>query len=190
MSRATTAYLLTCAAIGVAGGVMLWGATGLSTVLFAVVPFVSVGLAGLWLMPAVVALRLIERPLAGLLVGLISGLVVFPYLATNLWWAFFAELPFLLALYRSWRTWQYYAGAVFVGVVYPVLAAVSFDLASMTIGVQIGFFALSIASCVGGTALGLLIADRLRRAGVANLARRRGLAGRGLGRGSGPAGQH
>lgn len=190
MSRATTAYLLTCAAIGVAGGVMLWGATALSTVLFAVVPFISVGLAGLWLMPAVIALRLIERPLAGLLVGLISGLVVFPYLLTNLWWAFFAELPFLLALYRSWRTWQYYAGAAVVGVLYPILAAVSFDLASMTIGAQIGFFALSVASCVGGTALGIVIADRLRKAGVAKLARRRGLAGRGMGRGSGPAGQH
>ncbi|MDW4574347.1 ECF transporter S component [Microbacterium sp. M3] len=190
MSRATTAYLLTCAAIGVAGGVMLWGATALSTVLFAVVPFISVALAGLWLLPAVVALRLIERPLAGLLVGLISGLVVFPYLATNLWWSFFAELPFLIVLYRSWRTWQYYAGAAFVGVLYPVLAAVSFDLWSMTLGAQVGFFALSVASCLAGTALGILIADRLRRAGVAKLARRGGLAGRGLGRGSGPAGQH
>lgn len=190
MSRVATAYLLTCAAIGVAGGVLLWGATGLSTLLFVVFPFISVAIAGLWLLPAVVALRLTERPLAGLLVGLISGLVVFPYLLTNLWWAFFAELPFLLALYRSWRTWQYYAGAAFVGVLYPVLAAVSFDLWSMTLPVQIAFFALTIASCVVGTWLGILIADRLRKAGVAKLARRRGLASRGLGRAAGPAGQH
>ncbi|KRA25055.1 hypothetical protein ASD65_11940 [Microbacterium sp. Root61] len=190
MSRVSTAYLLTCAAIGVAGGVLLWGATALSTALFAVVPFFSVMIAGLWLLPAVVALRLLERPLAGLLVGLISGLVVFPFLATNLWWAFFAELPFLLALYRSWKTWQYFAGAAFVGIVYPILAAVSFDLWSMPFWTQVGFFALTLASCLAGTFLGILIGDRLRATGVARLARRRGLASRGLGRGDGPAGQH
>ncbi|MDE0545120.1 ECF transporter S component [Microbacterium sp. C7(2022)] len=190
MSRLATSYLLTCAAIGVAGGVLLWGATALSTALFAVVPFISVALAGLWLLPAVIALRLLERPGAGLLVGLISGLVVFPYLFTNLWWALFAELPFLLAFYRSWRTWQYYAGAVFVGVLYPVLAAASFNLWAMPLWATVGFFALTMASCLLGTWVGILIADRLRRAGVATLARRRGIASRGLGRGDGPAGQH
>jgi energy-coupling factor transport system substrate-specific component len=190
MNRATTSFLLTCAAIGVAGGILLWGATALSTLLFAVVPFISVALAGLWLLPAVVALRLMERPFAGLLVGLISGLVVFPYLFTNLWWAFFAELPFLLVLWRSWRTWQYYAGAVFVGLLYPVLAAASFDLWTMPLAATIGFFAMTVASCVAGTAIGVVIADQLKRAGVAKLARRSGLASRGLGRGDGPAGQH
>ena len=188
--RATTAYLLTCAAIGVAGGVMLWGAGWISTVLFATVPFVSVAIAGLWLLPATVALRLLERPLAGILVGVISGLVVFPFLGAAIWWAFFAELAFLVTLYRSWRTWQYYAGAVVVGAIYPVLAAASFNLWAMEPWALITFFALTIASCVAGVALGILVADRLRKAGVAKLARRRGLAARGLGRGSGPAGQH
>lgn len=173
MSRVSTAYLLTCAAIGVAGGILLWGATGLSTLLFATVPFISVALAGLWLLPAVVALRLIQRPMAGLLVGLLSGLVVFPYLFTNLWWAFFAELPFLIVLYRFWSVWQHYAGAVAVGIIYPILAAASFNLWAMPLWSQIGFFALTLASCLGGTALGILIADRLAHAGVARLARRK-----------------
>lgn len=173
MSRVSTVYLLTCAAIGVAGGAMLWAATGLSTLLFATVPFISIALAGLWLLPAVVALRLLQRPLAGLLVGLISGLVVFPYLFTNLWWAFFAELPFLVVVYRYWATWLHYAGALVVGILYPILAAVSFDLWSMPVWSQAGFFALTTASCLAGTALGIVVADRLRRAGVARLARRR-----------------
>ena len=56
-AQVTTAYLLTCAAIGVAGGILLWGAGWASTVLFATVPFASVALAGLWLLPATVALR-------------------------------------------------------------------------------------------------------------------------------------
>lgn len=188
--RVTTAYLLTCAAIGVAGGVMLWGAGWVSTVLFATVPFISVAIAGLWLLPATVALRLLERPFAGILVGVISGLVVFPFLGAAVWWAFFAELPFLVALYRSWRTWQYYAGAIFVGAIYPVLAAESFNLWAMQPWALVTFFALTVASCVAGVALGILVADRLRKAGVAKLARRRGLASRGLGRGAGPGGQH
>jgi energy-coupling factor transport system substrate-specific component len=173
MSRVSTVYLLTCAAIGVAGGVLLWGAAAVSTVLFGVLPFVSVAVAGLWLLPATVALRLLHRPLAGLLVGLISGLVAFPYLATSLWWAFFAEVAFLVFLYRFWGTWLHYAGALIVGILYPILAAVSFDLWSMTVVAQIGFFALTIVSCLAATALGVLVGDRLHRAGVARLARYR-----------------
>lgn len=190
MSRVTTAYLLTCAAIGVAGGVLLWGAGWVSSALFATVPFASVALAGLWLLPATVALRLLERPFAGILVGVISGLVAFPFFGAAVWWALFAEIPFLLAIYRSWRTWQYYAGAVFVGVVYPIAAAVSFNLWTMPAWAVVAFFSLTIAGCLAGVGLGILIADRLRRAGVARLARRRGLAARGFGRGGGPAGQH
>lgn len=172
MSRVTTAYLLTCAAIGVAGGVLLWGAGWASTAVFAIAPFLSVAFAGLWLLPATIALRLLERPLAGILVGLISGLVVFPFFGAAIWWAFFAELAFLVTLYRSWRTWQYFAGAVVVGIVYPILAATSFNLWSMTVPLMIGFFALTIATCVIGVWLGIVIADQLRRAGVARLARR------------------
>ncbi|MCT9819275.1 ECF transporter S component [Microbacterium sp. W1N] len=173
MNRVTTTYLLTCAAIGVAGGLLLWGAGALSTALYAVVPFISVALAGLWLLPATVALRLLERPLAGILVGLISGLVAFPYLGAAVWWAFFAELAFLVALYRSWRTWQYWAGALLVAIVYPILAAQSFDLWTMTPIALIGFFVMTIASCFAGVGLGILIGDRLTAAGVARLARRR-----------------
>lgn len=180
MKNWSTTYLLTCAAIGVAGGFMLLGANWLSTLLYGVIPFFSVALAGLWLLPAVIALRLLERPFAGLLVGLISGLVIVPFsgygfrsVATNLWWAFFVELAFLVVLYRFWTRWQYYAGAAVVGLAYPVLAWVSFDLGSLALGAQIAFFALTLASTLGATAVGIAIADALRRAGVARLARHR-----------------
>jgi energy-coupling factor transport system substrate-specific component len=178
MSRVSTAYLLTCAAIGVAGGVVLAAGWWLSLGLFATVPFASVAVAGLWVIPAVIALRLLERPFAGLLVGLISGLVLAPFytisaVATTLFWSFFPELPFLATLYRRWSTWLHYAGAAVVGVVYPIFAAQSFDLWSMAPPVLVAFIALCAVSCVAGTWLGILIADRLRAAGVARLARRR-----------------
>jgi energy-coupling factor transport system substrate-specific component len=181
MSRVSTAYLLTCAAIGVAGGVLLLGGWLLSLGLFATVPFASVAIGGLYVIPAVIGLRLLQRPFAGLLVGLISGLVLAPFytisaVATTLFWSFFPELPFLVTLYRRWATWMHYAGAVIIGIAYPVLAAQSFDLWSMTPQALIAFFVLCTASCIAGTWLGILIADRLRRAGVARLARRRDTA--------------
>jgi energy-coupling factor transport system substrate-specific component len=190
MNRATTAFLLTCAAIGVAGGILLWGDSLLSTALFATVPFASIATTGIWMLPATVALRLLERPLAGILVGVLSGLVAFPFLGAAIWFAVFAEIAFLVTLYRSWRTWQYYAGAVFTGVVYAAATGAAIGVWSMSAGAVAAFFALSIASCVVGVALAIFIADRLKHAGVARLARRRGLAARGLGRGDGPAGQH
>ncbi|WP_315106818.1 ECF transporter S component [uncultured Microbacterium sp.] len=171
--RFPTAILLTCAALGVAGGLLLAPANWVSTMLFPGLSLVSVALAGLWLLPSVVALRLLRKPLVGILVGLLSGLVIVPFsgygfgsVATNLWWAAFTELPFLFVMWRYWGTWLHYVGAVVVGVVYPLLTWASFDLGTFTLAVRVLFFVLTIASCVAGTALGILIADRLRRAGV------------------------
>lgn len=178
MNKVTTAYLLTCAAIGVASGAVLAVGWWLSLGLFATVPFISVGIAGLWVMPAVIALRLIQRPLAGLFVGLISGLVLAPFytisaVLTTLFWSFFPELPFMVTLYRRWNTWMHYAGALAMGISYPLLAAASFNLWAMTPLALVAFIALCIASCLAGTWLAIVIADRLRAAGVARLARHR-----------------
>lgn len=178
MSRISTAYLLTCAAIGVAGGILLAFGWWISLALFAAAPFASVGIAGIWVLPAVIALRLLQRPFAGLLVGLISGLVLAPFytisaVATTLFWSFFPELPFMAGMYRRWNTWLHYAGAVAIGIVYPIFAAASFNLWAMTPPLIVLFIALCVVSCVAGTWLGILIADRLRAAGVATLARRR-----------------
>jgi len=177
--RFPTAILLTCAALGVAGGLLLAPANWVSTILFPGLPFVSVALAGLWLLPSVIALRLLRRPLVGLLVGLLAGLVIVPFsgygfrsVATNLWWAAFTELAFLFVLWRYWGTWMHYLGAVVAGVVYPALAWASFNLGDFTLPVQVLFFVITMASCVGATALGILIADRLRKAGVGGRAPR------------------
>jgi len=176
----STSLLLTCAAIGVAGGALLIAANLVSTVLFAVAPLWSVAIAGLWLLPAVIALRLLQRPGVGLLVGLISGLVAVPFtgtgfgaVATNVWWAFFAEVGFLLVAYRFWTIWNHLAGAVVVTAVYPVLAAVSFELDKMSAPAIIGFVALLLASSIAATLLGVVIGDRLRAMGLARASRRR-----------------
>lgn len=171
--RFPTALLLTCAALGVAGGLLLAPANWLSTALFAAAPLVSVAITGLWLLPSVIAVRLLRRPFVGILVGLISGLVIVPFsgygfysVLSNVSWAAFAELPFLIVLWRYWHTWQHYAGAIVLGLVYPITAWAFFDMGMQPVPAQIVFFALTLASCVGATTLGILIADRLRATGV------------------------
>lgn len=180
MKRASTAYLLTCAVLGVAGGLLLIPANWLALALFATVPFLGTVTSGLWLLPAIVALRLLQRPGAGLLTGLISGLVLVPFsgygfgsVATNVWWAFFAEIGFLVVIYKFWTILQHYAGAVVVGIVYPILAWQSYDLGSFSPALVAVFFVITLASCVGATALGIGIAAALRRAGVGGAARRK-----------------
>ena len=180
MGKVTTAYLLTCAAIGVATGLLIIPATAFSTLTYATLPPLSALVAGAWVVGFVVAMRLVERPGAALLTGLISGLVAAPLSATgpvivvtNVMFAAFIELPFLVTLYRRWSTWLHYAGALAMGVAYPLLAAQSFDLWAMAPGLVVGFIALCTASCIAGTFLAIVIADRLREAGVARLARRR-----------------
>lgn len=171
--RFPTAVLLSCAAIGVAGGLLLAPMNWLSTGLLAAVPFFAVAILGLWMLPAVVALRLLRRPLVGILTGLISGLVIVPFsgygfgsVLSNLSFAAFAELPFLLLLWRRWGTGLHYAGAMLQGLVYPFAAWQLLGLALQPPWVGIAAVALSVASCLAATALGILIADRLRRTGV------------------------
>lgn len=173
-ARVSTTLLLTCAALGVAGGLLLAPSNWLSTVLLALgSPALSVAITGLWILPSVIALRLLRRPFVGLLVGIIAGLVIVPFsgygfmsVVTNASWALFAELPFLVMLWRFWKTWMHYAGAAVLGVVYPLFSWAFFNMASQPLWAQVIFFASTLASCVGATALGILIADKLRKAGV------------------------
>lgn len=179
--RVPTTLLLICAAIGVAGGLLLAPANWLSTVLLAIgQPPLAVSIVGLWILPAVIALRLLRRPLVGLLVGVISGLVIVPFsgygfmsVVTNASWALFAELPFLVVLWKFWHTWQHYAGAVLLGLSYPLFAWEFFDLGTMPPWVQIAVFASTMASCLLATFLGIFIADRLHAAGVARTVSRK-----------------
>jgi len=172
--RFPTAILLTCVAIGVAGGVLLAPANWLSTVLVAVgSPVASMAIVGFWLLPAVVALRLLRRPGVGILVGVISGLVIVPFsgygfmsIISNGSWALLAELPFLVTLWKFWPTWMHYVGALATGVIYPLTAWQFFDMGRTTLVAQVLFFVVTLASAAAAAALGILIADRLRRAGV------------------------
>ena len=180
MSRVSTVYLLTCAAIGVATGILIVPATALSTLTHSTLPPVSALLAGAWVIGYVIAMRLTERPGAAIIAGLVSGVVAAPLsttgpaiVITNVMFAAFIELPFLLTLYRRWGRGLYYAGAGALATVYGAYSVISSNMQSFAPWVLVLYVAALFASAIGAVALGLLIADRLRRAGVAKLARRR-----------------
>lgn len=180
MGKVTTAYLLTCAAIGVATGLLIIPATAFSTMTYATLPPVSALVAGAWVIGFVIAMRLVERPGAAVVTGIISGLVATPLsttgaaiVVTNVLFAAFVELPFLVTLYRRWSRWLYYAGAALLAVFYSVWTVTAADMQSFPVWVVALYVAVLFASELGAVALGIVIADRLRRAGVAKLARRR-----------------
>ena len=169
MGKVTTAYLLTCAAIGVATGLLIIPATAFSTATYATMPPVSAIVAGAWVIGFVVAMRLLERPGAALLTGLISGLVATPLsttgaaiVVTNVMFAAFIELPFLVTLYRRWSRWLYLVGATLLAAFYSVWTVTAADMQAFQGWVVALYVVVLFASELGAVALGLVIADRLR----------------------------
>lgn len=179
MGRASTSYLLTCAAIGVATALLLIPATAFSVLTYATLPPVSALVTGAWVIGFVVAMRLLERPGAAVVTGLISGLVTAPLSAsgpaiiiTNVMFAAVVELPFLVTAYRRWGRGLYYGAAVALTVVYGAWTMTAADMQAFPWWVLALYAAALLASSLAGVALGIVVADGLRRAGVARLARR------------------
>jgi energy-coupling factor transport system substrate-specific component len=184
-AKVTTAFLLTCAAIGVATGLLIIPATAFSTLTYPLVPPLSALVGGAWIVGFVIAMRLLERPGAAVLTGLISGLVATPFSATgpaiivtNVMFAAFVELPFLVILYRRWYRWLFYAGAALVTALYAVWTATAVNMSAFAGWVLPLYVVALFASNLGAVALGIFVADRLTRAGVARLARRRSVVSR------------
>ncbi|WP_277211014.1 ECF transporter S component [Isoptericola croceus] len=177
MKSVTTRYLMTCAAIGAAMGVLLIPANFVSAPLAAAAPMAYAPMVGLWLIGPVLALALIRRPGAAVLTTFVAGVVssASPVGAWSIVTCLMAgvalELAFVVTLYRVWRPWLYYAAAVVFGGLYVASGWAAFNMGSMMTGVLVTFVALMIGSFVAATWLGLFLAQRLAKAGVA-----RGLA--------------
>lgn len=175
MHRTSTRVLLSCAAIGVVGGIVA-GASGYLAAAFAVFGPMLYGLTvGTHFLPSVVALALLKRPGMAVLAGVIAGLVgaafapwwIGRYLGTGLLVGVLLELPFLITRYRRWDAWLYYAAAGFAGLV--IAAAVFIGLGAEHYAWWAWAIALPlwVLSPVLFTWIGRLIAARLAKAGIA-----------------------
>ncbi|MFC7530261.1 ECF transporter S component [Actinoplanes sp. GCM10030250] len=173
MKNLTTRFLMACAAIGAATGVLLLPANFVAAAVAPTVPLAYATFLGVWLLGPVVAMAVLRRPGAAVLTMLIAGIINIPTpagpsaIVTNLMVGVALELGFLVTRYRIWRPWLFYVTALAFETFYAITAYAYFNIDDMAIAVRVVFFALMAASAVVFTWLGLVVADRLTATGVA-----------------------
>lgn len=175
MRRTTTRILLSCAAIGVGGGLVA-GASGYLAAAFAAFGPLFYGVTvGAHFLPSIVALALLKRPGTAVLAGVIAGLVgaifapwwIGRFVGTGLLVGALIEVPFLVTRYRRWSPWMFYVAAVFSGVVLAIGVFIGLGAEHYTAWAWAIALPLWVLSPVAFTWIGRLIAARLASAGVA-----------------------
>jgi energy-coupling factor transport system substrate-specific component len=173
-TRLSTSILLTCAAIGVATGVLQVAAGVVSVPVSATLPVLYGLVLGVHVLPGVIAQELLRAPWVALLTHFVAALVasaVTPmwigrYLGTALLIGGLQELIAALSRYRRWEVWRFFISAVIVGAVIAVAIWFAADVTQFPLWGQIIYVALFIVGPVAWTAVGLGIGKALRRAGV------------------------
>jgi len=170
----TTRFLLTCAAFGAAGGILIvalnWASIG--TGAFAL--FLYGATIGIWVLPQMVGQALLRVPGTALLISLIMALInapLTPYgfaqITSALLFGLLLEIPFAIFLYRSWSDRHFWIAHPIALVVASSSYFVAIDLAALSPWLVIGMWVLAAISAVAFTALSMFLARRLRAAGVA-----------------------
>ena len=173
-TRLSTSVLLTCAAIGVAAGVLQAAAGAISGPVSAAVPILYGLVLGVHVLPGVIAQDLLRAPWVALITHLIAALVasaVVPlwigrYIGTALLIGGLQEGIAALTRYRRWEPWRFFLSAVIVGAIIAVAIWFAADISRFPLWGQIVYVALFILGPVLWTAVGLAIGGALRRAGV------------------------
>ncbi|KQQ10406.1 ECF transporter S component [Rathayibacter sp. Leaf296] len=171
--RASTRYLLTCAVLGVAGGLLTVGMNYASLALSVLAPaFVAVTI-GAWILPSMTGLALLQRPGAGFLIALLAGLVNAPLtpfgfaqLPTVVMAGVLSELPFLITLYRNWSASVFFVGYGVLITAFSTLWFVYIDAVMSVPWLLVVLYALTAVVSLGFVQLALVLARRLRAAGV------------------------
>lgn len=174
-SLLSTRVLLTCAAIGVAAGLVSAGIAYGSFLISATVPVLYGAMLGVYFLPGVIAQSLLRMPLVALITNMLAalvGLAFAPHLAAAFLGTAFLigilqELVFAVLRYRRWDAWLFYVPPVLGGLVFGVVVWTSFDANRFTPVTQVIYLSLFFIAPVAFTLIGRLIAASLRRAGVA-----------------------
>ena len=171
----STRVLLTCAAIGVATGLLSAGAGYLSVPISAAIPVLYGALLGSHVLPGVIAQALLRLPWVALITHVLAALVssaLAPHWATRFLGAAILiggiqEGVAALTRYRAWEWWRFLVSAVVVGVVLAVSIGIAADAGRFATWALVIYFGLFLVAPVVWTFIGLAIAAALRRAGVA-----------------------
>ncbi|WP_170222857.1 ECF transporter S component [Nonomuraea turkmeniaca] len=171
--RFDTRAIMTCAAIGVATGLLLIPFNVLSVALTAAFPLLVSLIYGLWAVPALMGLAMMRRPGAGVLASTVAGLVGMPLstygwmmLITMFLWGLFIEIPFMITRYRIWGTPMFLITSAFIGALSGGLLIVSLGGEQMSAATMAGAMALATVSTPVFGYLSLLGVRALARAGV------------------------
>ncbi|KRB37118.1 ECF transporter S component [Microbacterium sp. Root180] len=173
-SRLSTSVLLTCAAIGVAAGVLQAGAGAISAPISAAAPILYGLVLGVHVLPGVIAQELLRAPWVALITHLVAALVasaIVPvwigrYVGTALLIGGLQELIAATSRYRRWEPWRFFLSAVIIGAVIAAAIWFAADVSRFPLWGQVVYVALFILGPVLWTAVGLAIGRALRRAGV------------------------
>src|SRR5688572_1378199 len=173
-TRLSTSVLLTCAAIGVAAGVLQAGAGAISGPVSAAVPILYGLVLGVHVLPGVIAQDLLRAPWVALITHLVAALVasaVVPlrigrYVGTARLSGAVQEGIAALGRYRRWEPWRFFLSAVIVGAVIAVAIWFAADVTRFPLWGQIVYIVLFLLGPVMWAAVGLAISRALRRAGV------------------------
>jgi energy-coupling factor transport system substrate-specific component len=171
----STRVLLTCAAIGVATGILGGIAGWLTPVVIVAVPIAYGFVLGVHVLPGIIAQELIRLPWVALLTHLFAALVssamapqwTFRFLGTALLFGGIQEVVAAITRYRVWQPWRFFISAVVIGAAVAAVVAVVANLSVMAPWAQASYLVLAVAGPVVWTAAGLGVGASLRRAGVA-----------------------
>jgi energy-coupling factor transport system permease protein len=173
-TRLSTSVLLTCAAIGVATGLVGGIAGWLTVAVLAAAPIFYGLVLGAHVLPGIIAQEILRMPWVAVVTHLLAALVssalapiyTWQFLGTAVLFGGIQELVAALVRYRSWAAWRFFISAVVIGVL--VAAAVFFaaDLDELALWAQIAYLVVAVLGPVAWTAVGLAIGAGLRRAGI------------------------
>ncbi len=171
----STRVLLTCAAIGVATGLLSAGAGYLSIPISAAVPVLYGLLLGAHVVPGVIAQALLRLPWVALITHVLAALVssaLAPHWATRFLGAAILiggiqEGIAALTRYRRWEWWRFVISAIVVGVVLAVSIGIAGDVTRFVPWAIAVYFGLFILAPTAWTFVSLAVAAALRSAGVA-----------------------
>lgn len=170
----STRVLLTCAAIGVAAGLVAAGLAYASFLISATVPLLYGAMLGVHFLPGVIAQSLLRLPLVALITNMLAalvGLAFAPHLAaaflgTALLVGVLQELVFVIFRYRRWDAFLFYIPPILGGLAFGLLVWTTFDADRFTPVMQVIYLSLFFISPILFTIIGRAIAAALARAGV------------------------
>lgn len=170
----STRLLLTLAAIGIAGGILMAPVYLFATPLGLTFPLAYAALQGVGFIPGAFAQRLLRRPGVAVLTVAIVGLLCsvttpwgFSLFLPLLSIGIAQELPFLVTLYRHWGRPVFLIGAATIGAGNGALFFTAFGAGDLAPVIHWLIIPVSAASVVAGTALVIVLADRVALTGVA-----------------------